>query len=107
MCPGSAPDPGTPSAGAGRAMFASAPLDLLPLSDHGGELLVFRVVHRVGVVVIGERALFHFLDVFPDAADCDFGELGEALGELRLEVGENAEQVVAEQYLPIGADPGP
>ena len=41
-----------------------------------------------------------------DAVDRDLGQLGEALGELRLEVGEHAEQVVAEQDLPVGADAG-
>ena len=38
--------------------------------------------------------------------DRDLGQVGEALGELRLEVGEHAEQVVAEQDLPVGADAG-
>ena len=78
--------------------------DVLSFRDHRCELVVFGIVHRVGVVVVGKRALFDFLDVFPDAVDGDFGQLGEALGEFRLEVGEHAEQVVAEQNLAVGSD---
>jgi hypothetical protein len=41
-----------------------------------------------------------------DAGYRNLGLLGKALGEFRLEVGEHAEQVVAEQHLPIRADAG-
>ncbi len=60
------------------------------------------------MVVIGEGAVLDFLNVLPDAGDGDLRQLGKTLGELGLEVGEDAEQVVAQQdLLPVGAGAGP
>src|SRR5262245_22277430 len=103
------------TAGAGRrpgAGFRNAVVrlagtsDLPSLGDHAGKLLILGFVHRIGVLVIRERALLDLFHVLGDARDRDLRELGVALGELRLEVGEHAEQVVAQENLTIAADPG-
>ena len=59
------------------------------------------------MVVVREAPFLDLLDVLPDAADSDLGQVGETLGELGLEVGEHAEQIVTQQDLAVGAHTGP
>src|SRR5689334_11065373 len=78
--------------------------DLAALGHQLGKLLVLGLVDRIAVIVVGEGALFDLLHILLDAGYRNLGQLGKALGEFRLEVGEHAEQVVAEQDLPVRAD---
>src|SRR5258705_506938 len=77
---------------------------LLALLDEAEEFLVLLLVHAVAVVVDGEGSRLDLVDVLPDALHRDLREVGEALGELRLEVGENNQEIVAKQDLAVGAD---
>ncbi len=58
------------------------------------------------MVVVGKRAVLDLFNVLRNSRDRDFRELGEAFGEFRLEVGEHAEQIVAEKDLSVSADAG-
>lgn len=58
------------------------------------------------MVVVRERAFLHLFYILPDSADGHFGQFGVTLGEFRLEIGEHAEQIVAQQDLPIAAGTG-
>src|SRR5579875_3970597 len=77
--------------------------DLTSPFYHVGEFLVFGLIDGIGMVVVGKFARFHLLDIPANAIHGDFRQIAEPLGELGLEVGEDAEQVIAQQDLPVGA----
>src|SRR5687768_3293637 len=79
---------------------------LLAFLDEREELVVLLVVDRIAVILVGKLAAPHLGGVLLEAADRDFGQVGIALGELRLEVGEHAQQVVRQENLPVGTGPG-
>src|SRR5579875_1586090 len=81
--------------------------NLPSFGDHRREFLVFRLVDRIRVIVVGERAFLDFLHILPNARNGNLGQLGIAFGELRLEVGKHAQKVVAKKDLAIAARPGP
>ena len=81
-------------------------LDLLAPPHQIGEFFQLLRLDCVGVVVVREAALLHFFDVLADAGYRNLGKLGKALGELRLEVGEDAKEVMTEQNLPVRTDTG-
>jgi hypothetical protein len=60
-------------------------LNLTTLGDHCRKFLVFGVVDRIGMIVVGKNALFDFLDILLHARNRDLGQLGIAFGEFRLE----------------------
>src|SRR5262245_55937285 len=96
-----------PGAGFRNAVVRLAGTSDLPsLGNHAGKRLILGFVHRIGVLVIRERAVLDLFHILSDARDRDLRELGVALGELRLEVSEHTKQVVAQENLTIAADSG-
>src|SRR5258706_1015155 len=77
-----------------------------PLLQQVYESLVLLGVDAIAVVVVRERAGAHVGGVGLQAGDRHLRQIGVALGELRLEIGEHSEQVVREQDLPVGAAAG-
>src|SRR5436190_22377309 len=76
----------TPERGCRNAVAGKRPTSHLPsFRNHCSKLFVFRLVHRIGVVVVRERAFLHLFDILHDSADGHFGQFGVALGEFGLE----------------------
>src|SRR6185437_4312388 len=75
---------------------------LAPL-DERAEFLVLLRIDRVTVIVVGKAARLDLGDVFRQSPDRHLGQIRIPLRELRLEIGENAQQVIAEQDLAVGA----
>src|SRR5688572_33224373 len=74
-----------------------------PLLYQIEEFLVLPLVDAIAVIVVGKLARPHVGGVRLQARHRDLREVGVALGELRLEVGERAQEIVGQQDLPVGA----
>src|SRR5579864_4235304 len=83
-------------------VYGSSSCLLAPL-DEIAEFLVLLRIDRVAVVVVRKLARLHLGDVLRESRDRNLRQVRVPLRELRLEVGENAQQVVAEQDLAVGA----
>src|SRR4029077_6440915 len=87
------------TASCGDQLQMSGSLNLSAFGNHLREFFVFDIIDTVGVVVVRERPLLDFLNVLADSGDRDVGQVRKTFSEFRLEIGEDAEQIMTQQDL--------
>src|SRR5690625_4239324 len=79
---------------------------LSPPLEERDESVQLSLIRAVAVRGIRKGAVLDLLDIVFQAGDSDLRQVPVTLGELRLEIGENAEQIIADHCLTIGAGAG-